>query len=40
MTVNAKCFYILSMLLITAKSRYGTVKAEGIVRVLKAIRNI
>lgn len=39
MTLNAKRFYILSMLLITAKSRYGTVKEDGIVRVLKEIRN-
>lgn len=38
MTLNAKCYYILSMLLITAKSQYGAVKAEGIVRVLRAIK--
>lgn len=40
MTLNAKLFYILSMLVITAKKRYGNVKAAGIVRVLKAIRNM
>ena len=35
---TAKQFYILSMMVITAKKRYGNVKAEGIVRVLKAIK--
>lgn len=37
---DAQRFYILSMLTITAKRRYGTVKPDGVVRVLKAIRNM
>ncbi len=32
--------YMLSMLVITAKKRYGNVKAAGIVRVLNVIRNM
>lgn len=37
---TAKRFYILSMMVITAKRRYGTVKPDGVLRVLKAIRNM
>ena len=37
---TAKQFYILSMMVIMAKRRYGTVKPDGVVRVLKAIRNM
>lgn len=37
---TAKQFYILSMMIITAKKRYGVVKPDGVVRVLKAIRNM
>ena len=37
---TAKCFYILSMMVITAKRRYGAVKLDGVVRVLKTIRNM
>lgn len=39
MTTNAKRFYILSMLIITAKKRYGNVKAAGVIRVIKEIAN-
>lgn len=35
---TAKQFYILSMMIITAKKRYGAVKPDGVVRVLKAIK--
>lgn len=35
---TAKQFYILSMMVITAKKRYGTVKPDGVVRVLRAIK--
>ena len=35
---TAKRFYILSMMVITAKRRYGAVKPDGVVRVLKAIK--
>ena len=37
---TAKQFYILSMMVIMAKKRYGAVKLDGVVRVLKAIRNM
>lgn len=37
---TAKQFYILSMMVITAKRRYGVVKPDGAVRVLKTIRNM
>ena len=33
-----KRFYILSMMVIMAKRRYGTVKPDGVVRVLRAIK--
>lgn len=35
---TANKFYILSMMVITAKRRYGAVKPDGVVRVLKAIK--
>lgn len=37
---TAKQFCILSMMVITAKRRYGAVKPDGVVRVLKTIRNM
>lgn len=40
MSENAKLFYTLSMLTITAKKRYSDIKAAGIVRVLKVIRSM
>ena len=36
----AEQFYILSMMVITAKKRYGSIKTSGIVRVLKATRKV
>ena len=35
---DAQRFYILSMMVITAKRRYGAVKLDGVVRVLRAIK--
>ena len=35
---TAKQFYILSMMVIMAKRRYGAVKPDGVVRVLRAIK--
>lgn len=35
---TTKRFYILSMMVITAKRRYGVVKPDGAVRVLRAIK--
>lgn len=35
---TAKRFYILSMMVITAKRRYGTVKPDGVLRVLETIK--
>lgn len=37
---DARRIYMISMLLITAKKRYGGVKPAGIIRVLKVISNM